>query len=150
MSWFDDVLARERLQAQSQTDASSNQATDRTAFIARQVQELDPLIQQILAEFGDRVFGHTFRGKQYATRLEVPGQKPGATRGSVEAWGWHWHLYSFHKTLPGLELHPTFDDTGLLTTFTLLGGAWRETCEPTEAALKTSLVHAYQALYLTT
>jgi hypothetical protein len=149
MSWLDDALAREKLHAPKDERASSDPPRDRDAAIAAQVRELDPLLQGILAEFGDRALGRTFRGKQYGTRLEPPGQKPGVARGTIVTWGWHWHLYSYHKTRPGLELHPTFNEAGDLVAFTLSGGTWSEDCPPTEEGLKAGLVHAYQALYST-
>jgi len=149
MSWLDDALARDALNGAKRPASDTDQLTNRDQEISRQVGVLDSFIQQILGEFGERVMGpgRAFRGRQYSTRLEAPGQRHRNLRGEVEQWGWHWHLYSYARDIPGIELHPDFDETGIIIALSLHCGTWSATCAPDEDALKAILVQCFQANY---
>lgn len=145
MSWLDEELARQNAARARQPEPEANTAAlDRDARAKEQVRALDALVQLLLSEYGQRAMGKSFRGRQYATLLEAPGQRS-LGGGAVERWDWHWHLHSYQRGVPGLEVHPQFDEHGAITTLEVRGGSrgWHELAAPTEEAIKAALVHAY-------
>lgn len=148
MSWLDEAIAKQSARNASPDASGVGHATDRDSRMRQQTQAFDSLVQQLLTDYGERAIGKTFRGRRFGTLLEAPGHRARA-KGDIEHWDWHWHLHSYVPSVPGLEIHPQFDDEGAIVAFTLKGGAWQEACAPTEDALRESLVHAFLALHST-
>lgn len=149
MSWLDEELARQNAARARQPEPEQDAAAlDRDARAKSQVQALDPLVQLLLSEYGQRAMGKTFRGRQYGTLLESPGQR-NLGHGEIERWDWHWHLHSYVRGVPGLEVHPQFDEQGVIIALDVRSSSavWDEVAAPTEDALKAALVHAYLAIH---
>ena len=104
----------------------------------QEVEALNPLMERLLSEYGEHVFGKSLLQKRYIVRLERPGK-------SLEkSWNWHWHLDSLVKDRNGVEVHPTFDANGIIQGFLLISGRKRvQTTSADEAALKEALVSLY-------
>ncbi len=103
-----------------------------------EVEALHPLMERLLSEYGERVFGKNFLQKRYLIRLERPGKN------HAKSWQWHWHLDSLVKDVSSIEVHPTFDATGMIQGFLLISGQKRvETTSTEEATLKEALVALY-------
>ena len=162
MNWFDEAVARrQREQRMRQQRDASSQSTSHDSRIddpqQRQQEEVaafDPLVQRVLTEYAERVFGKSFVQKRFLVRLERPGHRPGVRSKSTSAhladgdnskcWTWHWHLDSLVRGKPGLELHPTFSPANLIQGFALLSGQHRvEIPSPDEDAIKEGLVSLF-------
>jgi len=104
----------------------------------QEVEALNPLLERLLSEYGEHVFGKSLLQKRYIVRLERPGK-------SLEkSWSWHWHLDSLVKDRNGVEVHPNFDANGIIQGFLLISGRKRvQTTSADEAALKEALVSLY-------
>src|SRR5579884_1174907 len=109
MSWFDEAVARRRL---AQRDAASKKIKSEADVPTLQQQQwhevetFDPLIQQLLNEYGEATCGKTMLRKSFLVRLERPG------KGAEKIWNWHWHLYNFAKPSESVEVHPDFASDG--------------------------------------
>lgn len=139
MSWFDEAVAR-RQQAQraGKSGKGKRDSIDHAQTQQQEVEALNPLLERLLNEYGERVFGKSLLQKRYIVRLEHPGK-------SLEkSWNWHWHLDSLVKGSNGVEVYPTFDDNGIIQGFLLRSGRKRvETTSADEVALKEALVSLY-------
>ena len=149
MNWFDEAVARRQREERQQRSATpqSNQQAEVMAF--------DPLVQRVLTEYAERVFGKSFVQKRFLVRLERPGQRPvvrsnasSALRETVgnshKSWTWHWHLDSLVRGKSGLELHPIFSPDDMIQGFVLLSGQHHvEIPSPDEEALKEGLVSLF-------
>jgi len=141
MSWFDEAVAR-RQQAQrageSRKGKRGQDSIDRANVQQQEVEALNPLLERLLSEYAERVFGKNLLQKRYIVRLERPGK-------SLEkSWNWHWHLDSLIKGSYGVEVYPTFDVHGIIQGFLLRSGRKRvETTSADEVALKEALVSLY-------
>lgn len=148
MSWLDEELARQAAREVKQPDPSARAVPlGYQERAEQQVRALDALVQQLLADYGDRAIGRSFRGRQYGTLLEPPRRRPDSGRGDTKDWEWHWHLHSYVKDIAGLEVHPVFAEDGSITALTISGGAWQEECTPDEEGIKAALVHAFMAVH---
>ncbi len=148
MSWLDEALARQTAQQAGNPSPDGDQgARDSDASFAQHVRALDPLVQQLLADYGARVCGRTFRGRGYATALEAPGYKPATGGGKETRWSWHWHLHSYVRGVPGVEVHPHVDAHGAITSLELRSADAAVTCSPDEDGLKEALVQVYGAVH---
>ncbi|MDQ6662300.1 MAG: hypothetical protein M3Z24_15215 [Chloroflexota bacterium] len=147
MSWFDEAVAR-RQRAQ-RTDASRNRKgkhepepdpVDQVRMQQQEVEALNPLMERLLSEYGERVFGKGLLQKRYIVRLE----RPGKSKSLGKSWNWHWHLDSLVKDMSSVEVHPTFDADGMIQSFLLISGHKRvKTTSADEAILKEALVSLY-------
>jgi hypothetical protein len=139
MSWFDEAVAR-RQQAQraGEPGKGKRDPIDLAQKQQQEVEALNPLLERLLSEYGERVFGKNLLQKRYIVRLERPGK-------SLEkSWNWHWHLDSLVKGSEGVEVYPTFDVRGIIRGFLLRSGRKRvETTSADEAALKEALISLY-------
>lgn len=116
MSWFDEAVAR-RQREQRATASAQNQDSLRSADpLVRQQEEvemLNPLLQRLLSEYGEHVFGKSLLQKRFLVRLERPGKN------GERAWNWHWHLNSLAPGMHGIEVHPCFDANGIIQSLEL-------------------------------
>lgn len=104
----------------------------------QEVEALNPLMESLLSEYGEHVFGKSLLQKRYIVRLERPGKS------REKSWNWHWHLDSLVKDRSGVEVHPTFDAHSLIQGFIMVSGHRRvEITVTDEAALKDALVSLY-------
>jgi hypothetical protein len=137
------VAKRQREQhatAPHKTEADT-QSLDLQQRQQREVEAFDPLIQRLLAEYGEHVFGKSLLQKRFLVRLERPGGRPGA-RGKT--WNWHWHLYSLARGMQGVEMHPLFAADGMIEGFLLACGAKRiEAIPASEETIKEGLVSLF-------
>ncbi|HEX6542883.1 MAG TPA: hypothetical protein VF040_14090 [Ktedonobacterales bacterium] len=148
MSWLDEELARQAARdAMKPAEPAQDTPLAYKERAEQQVRALDALVQQLLADYGERAMGRNFRGRQFGTLLEAPGQRPGARRGETEYWSWHWHLHSYVRGVPGLEVHPEFDEEGTITAVMVGGGSWQERCAPDEEGIKATLIHAFKSVH---
>ena len=148
MSWLDEELARQAAREVKQSNQPT--CTKSPGYQERaeqQVRALDALVQQLLADYGDRAIGRNFRGRQYGTLLESPRRRSDVWRKDTKDWDWHWHLHSYVKGVSGLEAHPVFAEDGSISMLTISGGGWREDCTPDEDGIKGALVHAFMAVH---
>jgi hypothetical protein len=161
MNWFDEAIARrqreERIRQQLDATSPSSQrngnADDPQLRQQIEVMAFDPLVQRVLTEYAERVFGKSFMQKRFLVRLERPGQRPVArsNSSSVQAvgndhksWTWHWHLDSLVRGKSGLELHPVFSPDAMIQGFVLLSGQHRVEIPATdEEAIKEGLVSLF-------
>ena len=141
MSWFDEAVARRQRAERAAASRQAKKNAGPVEPLVRQQQEVeafDPLVQRLLGEYGDRVYGRSFTQKRFLLRLERPGKS------GEKSWNWHWHLYSLVKHLASVELHPLFTDEGLIRGFELTSGQKRvELASADEDALKEGLVALY-------
>jgi hypothetical protein len=141
MSWFDEAVAR-RQRAQRAGESRKGKyepdPVDQARLQQQEVEALNPLMERLLSEYGEHVFGKSFLQKRYLVRLERPGK-------SLEkSWNWHWHLDSLVKGMSSVEVHPNFDAEGMIHGFLLISGHKRvETTSADEVALKEALVSLY-------
>ncbi len=141
MSWFDEAVARKR-RDQRAADVSK---TPREAEILspteqqrQEIEALHPLMERLLGEYGDRVYGRRFMQKRYLVRLERPGKS------GQKSWNWHWHLDSLVSHLSGVEVHPCFAADSTISSLSFISGYKRiETNSSDEAAIKEALVSLY-------
>jgi hypothetical protein len=139
MSWFDEAVARQQQALRAgEPGKGKRDPTDHAQMQQQEVEALNPLLERLLSEYGERVFGKSLLQKRYIVRLERPGK-------SLEkSWSWHWHLDSLVKGSNGVEVYPTFDDNGIIRGFLLRSGRKRvEITSADEVALKDALVSLY-------
>ncbi len=141
MSWFDEAVAR-RQREQRTTAAGRKQNTERSAEpLVQQQQEveaLNPLLQRLLHEYGEHVFGKSLLQKRFLVRLERPGKS------GTRVWNWHWHLNSLVRDMSGVEVHPRFDSDNIIQGFELQSKERRvEVVDIDEAAIQEGLVSLY-------
>lgn len=141
MSWFDEAVARRRRAERAAESAQAKGGKSPAEPLMRQQQEVeafDPLIQRLLNEYGERVYGKSFFQKRFLVRLLHPG------KAGKKSWNWYWHLYSFVKDMASVELHPTFNAEGVIQSFTLQSGQKRvEIPTADEDDIKEGLVTLY-------
>ncbi len=141
MSWFDEAVARRQREQRSKDVANANAASgsvDPLVKQQREVETFDPLIQRLLSEYGEHVFGKGLLQKRFLVRLE----RPGKTR--EKAWNWHWHLDNLVKNANSVELHPNFASNNTIQGFVLLSGQKRiEVPATDDVAIKEGLVSLY-------
>src|SRR2546430_12566802 len=111
MSWFDEAVAR-RQRAQRAGESRKGQhepdPVNQAHVQQQEVGALNPLMERLLSEYGERVFGRSFLEKRYLVRLVRPGK-------SLEkSWHWHWQLDSLVKGMSSVEVHPNFDAGGMI------------------------------------
>jgi hypothetical protein len=141
MSWLDEAVARRHLVQRNAESSKATPGDDASTLPQRQqqsVEAFDPLIQRLLAEYGEFAFPKSFFQKRFLVRLEHPGQS------AEKSWNWHWHLYSLIKHVQSIEVHPRFATDGTIKGFTLLKGqkcVEVDSCD--ETALKDGLVSTY-------
>jgi len=141
LSWFDEAVARrQRAQraGESRKGKHESDPVDQARMQQQEVEALNPLMERLLSEYGEHVFGKSFLQKRYLVRLERPGK-------SLEkSWHWHWHLDSLVKGMSSVEVHPNFDAGGMIQGFLLVSGHKRvEATSADETALKEALVSLY-------
>ena len=143
MSWFDEAVAR-RQREQRAAASARNQHERSTDPVVRQQQEveaLNPLLQRLLTEYGEHVYGKNLFQKRFLVRLERPGNS------GEKAWNWHWHLNSLVPDVKGIEVHPRFDAEGTIQGFELQSKARRvEITGIDEATIQEGLVSLYLQL----
>ncbi len=109
---------------------------DQVRMQQQEVEALNPLMERLMSEYGEHVFGKSFLQKRYLVRLERPGK-------SLEK-SWNWHLDSLVKGMSSIEIHPNFDDGGMIQGFLLISGHKRvEATSADETAIKEALVSLY-------
>ena len=141
MSWFDEAVARKQRE-QRVTESSQKKQESVPANPAqaqqREVEMFNPLLERLLSEYGERVYGKNLFQKRFLVRLERPGKN------RDKAWTWHWHLDSLVKNMQSVEVHPHFDATGMIQRFLLISGNKHiETTSADESSLKEALVSLY-------
>ena len=141
MSWFDEAVARRQREQRAAASAQNQESIRSADPLVREQQEvemLDPLLQRLLAEYGEHVFGKNLFQKRFLVRLERPGKSGGKT------WNWHWHLNSLVPTMKGIEVHPRFDTEGTLLSLVLQSkGRQVELTDMSEEAIQEGLVSLY-------
>lgn len=141
MSWFDEAVARRQREQRAAASAQPKKKSDALEPLQRQRQEveaLDPLLQRLLSEYGEHVYGKNLFQKRFLIRLEPPGKN------SERAWNWHWHLYSLVRDKASVEVAPNFNEAGFIEGFVLTSGRKRtEVASVDEVALKDGLVSLY-------
>lgn len=141
MSWFDEAVARHRREQRAAESAQQKKQGNTAESLVRQKEEveaLDPLVQRLLSEYGEHIYGKGLIQKRFLVRLERPGKS------AERSWHWHWHLYSLVKGKASLKLHPTFNEEGVLQSFIATSGEKRvEIAGADEAAIKAGLVALY-------
>lgn len=141
MSWFDEAVARRQRAQRAGMSAKEKHKLDpvsRAQMQQQEVEALHPLVERLLSEYGEHVFGKNFLQTRYLVRLERPGKN------FEKSWHWHWHLDSLVKDKNSLEVHPTFDSTGIIQGFLLISGRKRvEATSADEDTLKEALVSLY-------
>ncbi len=140
MSWFDEAVAR-RQREQRAAASAQNQKQPSTNVVEREQQEvemLNPLLQRLLAEYGEHVFGKSLLQKRFLVRLERPGKSGDKT------WNWHWHLNSLSRDMNGIEVHPHFDAEGTIQSLELQSKQRHvEITDMSEEAIQEGLVSLY-------
>ena len=141
MSWFDEAVARRQRAQRAAASAKASAESGSFDPLVRQKQEVeafDPLIQRLLYEYGEHVFGKSFVQKRFMIRLERPGKN------NEKSWDWHWYLYSLVKNMDSLKMYPTFNAEGIMQGFVLMSGRKSLAIESTEeSAIKEGLVSLY-------
>jgi hypothetical protein len=141
MSWFDEAVARRRRMQRAANPAKARQEANPVDWSVRQRQEVEalhPLMERLLSEYGDHVYGRSFTQKRYVVRLEHPGKS------RQKSWNWHWHLDSLVRNLSGVEVHPCFANNNTLHKLVLMSGHKRiEVNSLEEDAIKEALVSLY-------
>lgn len=141
MSWFDEAVARRQREQRAASSAQPKKKGDALEPLQRQRQEveaLDPLLQRLLSEYGEHVYGKNLFQKRFLIRLEQPGKN------SEHSWNWHWHLYSLVRDKANVEVAPNFNEAGFIESFVLTSGRKRtEVASVDEATLKDGLVSLY-------
>ena len=141
MSWFDEAVARKQREQRVNTSRQRKQEpapANLAQAQQREVEAFTPLLERLLSEYGERVYGKSLLQKRFLIRLERPGKN------RDKAWTWHWHLYSLVKDMQSVEVHPHFDATGMIQSFSLISGNKRiETTSADESSLKEALVSLY-------
>lgn len=141
MSWFDEAVARkQREQRVTETSQKKQEPvpTNVTEVQQREVEAFNPLLERLLSEYGERVYGKSMFQKRFLVRLERPGKS------HDKAWSWHWHLDSLVKNMQSVEVHPHFDAAGMIQGFLLISGSKHiETTSADEPSLKEALVSLY-------
>ena len=141
MSWFDEAVARHQRERRAAEVAQQKQQGGVTEVLARQKEEvetLDPLIQRLLSEYGEHLYGKGMLQKRFLVRLERPGNN------AERSWNWHWHLYSLVKGKASIELSPTFNELGVIQGFIAISDQKRvEIAAADEQAIKDGLVALY-------
>lgn len=141
MSWFDEAVARRQRAERAAASIQAKKKDGPVEPLMRQQQEVeafDPLVQRLLSEYGERVYGKSFTQKRFLLRLERPGKN------REKSWSWHWHLYSLVKNLASVEMHPLFTDEGVIRSFVLTSGQKRvEIVSADEDGIKEGLVALY-------
>ncbi|QBD78522.1 hypothetical protein EPA93_22010 [Ktedonosporobacter rubrisoli] len=149
MSWFDEAVARrQRALRAAEAEKTRSQAgsSDPHKRQQQEVEAFDPLLQRLLTEYGEHIFGRSFLQKRFIVRLERPASVHvlGDPRGRPKSWNWHWHLDSLVRHMPGVEMHPRFAADGTIHGFILLCGKKRVEISTTdEEAIKEGLVSLY-------
>ena len=141
MNWFDEAIARKQREQRVNTTEQEKQISVPVDPAQTQRQEIDafnPLLTRLLNEYGERAYGKSFFQKRFQVQLEHPGKS------LKKQWGWHWHIYSFVKDVASVEVHPNFDEKGIISSFLLLSGFKRvETTSTDELELKEALVSLF-------
>lgn len=141
MSWFDEAVARHQREQRAATSAQQKKQGKTVEPLMRQKEEveaLDSLIQRLLSEYGEHLYGKGLVQKRFLVRLERPAKS------AKRSWNWHWHLYSLVKGKASIELHPIFDEEGVIQSFTASSGEKRvEIASADEQAIKDGLVALY-------
>lgn len=141
MTWFDEAVARRQRELRAAESAQKQHSSRIVEPVERQKQEVeafDPLVQRLLSEYGERLYGKGLIQKRFIIRLLRPGKSP------TRSWDWYWHLYSLVKGKASIELHPAFDEEGIISGWTIMSGQKRvEIVGADEDALKEGLVALY-------
>ena len=141
MSWFDEAVARRQREQRAAASAQNRNTVHSTDPVVRQQQEvemLNPLLQRLLSEYGEHVFGKSLLQKRFLVRLEHPGKS------GEKAWNWHWHLNSLARDMNGIEVHPHFDADGVVQSLELQSKERRvEITDISEEAIQEGLVSLY-------
>ena len=141
MSWFDEAVARRQREQHAAASAQNQESLRSTDPLARQQQEvemLNPLLQRLLSEYGEHVFGKSLFQKRFLVRLERPGKS------GKKAWNWHWHLNSLAPDMHGIEVHPHFDANGTIISLELRSkNRHVEITDISEEAIQEGLVSLY-------
>ncbi len=141
MSWFDEAVARRRRDQHTANMTKMPGEANDVDLPERHRQEIEalhPLMERLLGEFGDHVYGRHFMQKRYMVRLERPGKS------GQKSWNWHWHLDSLASGLSGVEVHPRFADDHAITGLLFMSGHRRvEASSADETAIKEALVSLY-------
>ena len=138
MSWFDEAVARCQRAAASAHNQERRLSTDPMVRQQQEVELLNPLLQRLLTEYGEHVFGKSFLQKRFLVHLERPGKSGDKT------WNWHWHLNSLARDMNGIEVHPHFDAVGIIQSIELQGkGRHVEITDISEEAIQEGLVSLY-------
>lgn len=141
MSWFDEAVARKQREQRTEESRQGRREPESGNVTLRQQQEveaLNPLLERLLSEYGERVFGRSFLQKRFIVRLERPGK-------SLEkSWNWHWHLDSLVKDLSSVEVNPVFASDGMIRGLLFTSAQKRmEAAGADEDAIKEVLVALY-------
>lgn len=141
MSWFDEAVARHQREQRATASAQQKKQGEAVEPLVRQKEEvetLDPLIQRLLSEYGEHLYGKALIQKRFLVRLERPGKS------AKRSWNWHWHLYSLVKGKASIELHPIFNEEGVIQNFTAISAEKRvDTTSADEQAIKDGLIALY-------
>jgi len=141
MSWFDEAVARRQREQHAAASAQNKDTIHSADPVVRQQQEvemLNPLLQRLLTEYGEHVFGKSLLQKRFLVRLERPGKS------GKKAWNWHWHLNSLTPAMNGIEVHPHFDARGTIQSLELQSKDRRvEITDLSEEAIQEGLVSLY-------
>jgi len=141
MNWFDEAIARKQREQRVSTTEQEKQVSapaDPAQMQRQEIDDFNPLLTRLLNEYGERAYGKSFIQKRFQVQLEHPGKS------QKKQWGWHWHIYSFVKNVASVEVHPNFDEKGIISSFLLLSGNKRvETTSTDELELKEALVSLY-------
>ena len=141
MNWFDEAVARKQREQRVTKTSQKKQVPTPANMIQAQQQEVEafnPLLERLLSEYGERVYGKSLLQKRFLVHLERPGKS------RDKAWTWHWHLNSLVKNINSVEVHPNFDATGMIQNFILVSGDKHiETTSADEPSIKEALVSLY-------
>lgn len=141
MSWFDEAVARRQREQRITSSPQPEQAFHQAVIQERQREEVfafDALMQRLLAEYAEHVYGKSMFQKRFIIRLEYPGTN------NQRTWNWHWHLYCLVRGQESVEVQPQFCATGTIQGLTLISGQKHVVISPlTEAAIKDGLVTLY-------
>lgn len=141
MNWFDEAVAKKQRAQRVNESGKQRQEpvhANPTQTQQQEVEAFNPLLERLLSEYGERVYGKNMFQKRFLVRLERP------SKSRNKAWTWHWHLNSLVKNIHSVEVHPHFDATGTIQSFLFISGEKQiETTSVDEPAIKEALVSLY-------
>jgi len=141
MNWFDEAVAKKQREQRVTTSSPGIQEPVPANLAQAQQQEVEafnPLLERLLSDYGERVYGKNLFQKRFLVHLERPGKS------RDKSWTWHWHLNSLVKNIHSVEVHPHFDAKGLIQNFLLISDDKHiETTSADESSLKEALVSLY-------